>query len=166
MNLELKRRIQPGLFGIGLGAAGNNNVTISCDGYYKASGGGIATWAWVAVDANGDTIESNRGCAGRGEGMSHFVAGYVAVIDALSWIQANEPDTPINLHIDLELVVEQIAGTMNCAAANLRPLHEDAVGIIGTTKAELSWIPGALNKRAKALSRLEYQEQLAKGRLQ
>jgi ribonuclease HI len=165
-NIERNTRVQPTLVGLGVSTIGHNKITVFCDGYFKASDGSIATWSWVAISADGQTIESNRGCVGSGEGMSMFVAGYTAIINALDWIKENEPDTPIELCIDLELVVNQISGAMKCNAKHLRPLCDEASMLMGSTKAELRWIPGALNKRAKALSRLEYQEQLAKGRIQ
>lgn len=166
MKLERKAGVQPAIPNLLTGAVGHDKTAVFCDGYFKAAGGGIATWSWIAVGSDGQTIGSNKGCAGRGEGMSLFVAGYAAVIDALCWIQENEPDTPIVLCMDLELVVHQILGLMKCNAEHLRPLLEEASELLGSTKAELRWIPGALNKRAKALSRLEYQEQLAKGLIQ
>jgi ribonuclease HI len=160
-NVEYKVGIQPAIPNLFVGITGHNKITIFCDGYFKASGGGIATWSWVAVGTDGQAVESNKGYAGRGDGMTHFVAGYTAIIDALCWIQANEPDTPIELCIDLELVIRQMLGEIQCKAEHLRPLYDEACKLISSTKAELRWIPGALNKRAKALSRLEYQEQLS-----
>lgn len=165
-NLEAKAGVQPILSGLGVGTTEHDKITIFCDGYFKASGGGIATWSWVAIDADGQTIESKRGCAGSGDGMSMFVAGYAAILNALNWIKEYVSNTPIELCIDLELVVNQISGAMKCKAEHLRPLCDEASMLLGSTKAELRWIPGALNKRAKALSHLEYQEQLAKGRIQ
>jgi ribonuclease HI len=144
------------------GVPHNMILSIYCDGYYKATCGGIATWSWVALDKDRNKVESQSGLAGCGEGLSHFVAGYTALINSLRWIRDNEPNTRLDVFSDLELVVHQILGLMECRAENLRPLHKEATTLLASTKANLCWIQGALNKWAKTLSRAQYQEELAK----
>lgn len=134
----------------------SRTLTVYADGLCEPNPNGIGCWGWAAFDADGGKVACGWGCAGSGEGMTNNVAEFRAIIEALRWIQANEPETQTELLSDSQVAVRQILGEYSCHKAHLRELRDEALGIIARTNVRLRWIPREQNFEADALSQEAY----------
>jgi ribonuclease HI len=140
-------------------------IKIYCNGYNRP-GSGIATWGWIAFDANERVVESGMGCAGRGKGLSHHLATYHATLEALRWVQFHAGDKVTEIYVDSDFVVGQINGLTRCNRKTLRPLRNEAATLLATIKATIKRISRPANRIARALARKAYRDVLAKNDVQ
>jgi ribonuclease HI len=134
----------------------SQTITVYADGLCEPNPNGIGCWGWVAFDAEGRRVAYGSGCAGSGEGMTNNVAEFRAIIEALRWIQTNEPETQVELLSDSQIAVRQILGEYACHKAHLRELRDEALGLVARAKVKLRWIPREQNSEADALSQQAY----------
>ncbi|MDQ3819659.1 MAG: reverse transcriptase-like protein [Acidobacteriota bacterium] len=110
---------------------------------------GSCLWAWVAFDARGQVVASEKGEQGNGFGVTANVAKFHAVIQALSWLAVNAPKTPAEVLCDLKLVVHSVNDGWNNTLPHIKQLCQTAKTFLARTKAELVWIPKEENKAAE-----------------
>ena len=105
-------------------------------------------WSWVAFDRDNKRVAADNGVHSDTHGISTNVAKFHALIEALSWIAVNEPDTPVDVLCDLELAVRCIKGVWKASQPEIRMLCQTARQYLSRTKATLVWIPHEQNKAA------------------
>lgn len=132
-------------------------ITIYCDGLCEPNPGGIACWAWLAVDAFGRELAYDCGCLGRGDGMTNNVAEYHALLEALQYAHAHDW-RGVRLCSDSQLVVFQCADRWQVGAPALIPLHAEAQRQGRELQACIRWIPREQNGRADILTRQAWRQ--------
>jgi ribonuclease HI len=105
------------------------------------------SWSWVAFDKNKEQITADSGVHNK-IGMSTNIAKFHALIEALSWLATNEPETPVDVLCDLELAVKCINGDWKASQPEIKMLCRIARHYLSRTKATLLWIPHEQNKAA------------------
>lgn len=132
------------------------SLRIFANGICKpANPGGWACWAWVAIDEDERVQFERSGCAGYGAAMSSGVAEYVAVLDALVWLE--ERYISADVLTDSRLVFNQVNGNWICGAKHLEHFCDRAITLLERTKAHLGLISREQNVRARALSRMAFE---------
>ena len=135
-------------------------LIVSCDGAcLPTNPGGWATWAWVAVDPDGQELASASGCLGHGPGCTNNRSEYEAVLQALRWA-IHQGSRPVVVRTDSQLVVQQVNGAWQVKAASLWPLVQEARCLLGELGGQIEWIPREANTRADALTYQAYREAL------
>lgn len=119
--------------------------------------GGWACWGWVALDDRGCIVASGRGTLGRGRRMSNNLAEYEAAIQALTWA-VQKRLRGIVLHVDSQLIANQVAGLWGCYADHLRPLRDKVRHLLAAVDGRIQWVPRERNQLADAESRRAYKE--------
>lgn len=122
-------------------------LTIYTNGYPTAEGNSCF-WSWVAFDRDNKRVAANEGFHSDTCGISTNIAKFYALIEALSWIAVNEPETPVDVLCDLELAVKCVKGVWNTAKPEIMLLCQTARQYLARTNATLVWIPHKQNKAA------------------
>jgi len=79
-------------------------------------------------------------------------AEYLALIDGLRKVAEWNPDA-LEVYLDSELVVKQVAGRYRVRHAELQPLHRQALGLLeGFPRVNVSHVPRERNRGADALA--------------
>lgn len=128
--------------------------------------GGHGTWGFV-VKVGDETVTTERGYIGEGEGVTNNVAEYTALIKALEYARDQLNAETIHVHGDSQLVIRQMTGQYNVNSQNLIPLWREARGIaadLGTV--HFQWVPREQNEEADALSKQEYEARAYADRLE
>jgi len=111
-------------------------LTIICDGGSRGNPGPSAS-AFVVYQ--GDQAIFQAGFYW-GEGTNNQ-AEYRAVIMALEWLihHHNSKNLKVEVIMDSELVINQLAGRYKIKSTKLRPLYQHATRLIGTFRGRLSF---------------------------
>ncbi|MFD6276124.1 bifunctional RNase H/acid phosphatase [Streptomyces sp. NPDC060209] len=82
------------------------------------------------------------------------VAEYRGLIAGLKAVKELFPDTPVQVlvRMDSKLVVEQMSGRWKIKHPDMKPLAEEAAGILPASSVTYEWIPRAENKHADRLA--------------
>ncbi|MFE4454110.1 bifunctional RNase H/acid phosphatase [Streptomyces sp. NPDC056796] len=82
------------------------------------------------------------------------VAEYRGLIAGLRAVRELFPDTPVEVRVrmDSKLVVEQMSGRWKIKHPGMKPLAEEAAGILPASSVTYEWIPRAENKHADRLA--------------
>ncbi len=75
-----------------------------------------------------------------GIGRTNNEAEYLALIDALEGVRARGLKD-VKVLMDSQLVVEQVSGRWRVHKVHLRPLHQEACGLLRETGARVEWAP-------------------------
>jgi ribonuclease HI len=79
-------------------------------------------------------------------------AEYLALIDGLVKAAEWHPDV-LDVHLDSDLVVQQVGGRYRVRNADLQPLHQQAIGLLrGFPKVSVRHVPREQNRGADALA--------------
>lgn len=92
-------------------------ISVYCDGGARGNPG-PAAFGYV-VKKDGQIIKSGNGYIGI---ATNNVAEYTAVIEALTWLEANYPKDSLTFFLDSELAVSQLSGIYKVKNANIRNL--------------------------------------------
>ncbi len=120
-------------------------LTFHTNGYPNEKDGSC-WWSWKALDSKTRIVDQHSGECGGGFGMTVNIAKFHAVIQALSWIAENMPDTPVTVLCDLNFVVNTVNGKWKAHSSKL--LCQTARQYLSRTKATLVWIPHEQNRAA------------------
>jgi ribonuclease HI len=123
------------------------------DGYSEPNPG-IGCYGWIAKDG-GKEIASDKGLIG--ENVTNNEAEFQALIEALTWAN-NRGLMHVIVHMDSNLVVNQVRGDWKCSSVNLKPLLEKAWNLAERVRAFIVWIPREENTEADELSNQAYKE--------
>jgi len=119
-----------------------------CDGAARGNPGPAAIGA-VIQDLEGDTLLEVSECIGK---ATNNVAEYRAVIAAIEQallLRCSE----LLLLLDSDLLVNQLTGRYRVKAPHLRPLHKEALSLLGTLdRWVVRHVPRAQNAEADALA--------------
>lgn len=128
-----------------------SKYTIYCDGLCEPNPG-VAVWAFIVFDERG--IEWHR-ASGLVQGTTNNEAEYQAVIEALVW--CHELADEFLILTDSQLVVNQINGTWQVKAENLKSWYDNAKDLIEPdANLTIAWVKGTENK-ADELTRTQYE---------
>jgi len=119
-----------------------------CDGAARGNPGPAAVGA-VIQDLEGDTLLEVSECIGR---ATNNVAEYRAVIAAVEQALLLRC-TELLLLLDSDLLVNQLSGRYRVKAPHLRPLHSEALSLLGKLKRwVVRHVPRRENAEADALA--------------
>lgn len=140
-------------------------LRVYADGLCEPNPGGIGTFGFIVLDPAGREVRAGKGLAARGreEGATNNQAEYTAAIRALRWLlEGGHARAPVVLHSDSRLLVNQLSGAWQVKSPAIRPLWEEARGLLArfTGGADALWVPREGNERADALSVEAYVEVL------
>ena len=91
------------------------------------------------------------GCRYAGETTNNR-AEYLALIDGLAKAAQWRPDA-LEVYMDADLVVQQVSGRWRVKHADLKPLHAQAVGLLGAfPRVTVRHVPRERNRSADALA--------------
>ncbi len=119
--------------------------------------GGIATYAYVIKNPEGQVLESGYGLAAEpySSMSTNNVAEYTGLLCALR--RGLEHDREGIVMGDSALVIKQMKGEYRIRSRKLIPLHAAAKRLMGMyRRIELRWIPREMNSEADSLTRLAY----------
>jgi len=103
----------------------------------------------VVITSDGKTVKTVSEAIGE---ATNNVAEYTAVIRALKEAKAIGAEH-IRLRMDSQLVFYQLKGEFKVKHANMKPLHEEALGLLKSfKKAECKVVPREENKEADRLA--------------
>jgi ribonuclease HI len=131
-------------------------IHIWCDGLCEPNPGGWMAWAFVArAPATGAVIASDEGAVAPRADATNNVAEYGALIRALGWARDHTPlGTPVVIHSDSQLVVNQLNGLWDCRQPVL--LRERARTLAAGRGVTYQWVPREENTAADDLTRVAY----------
>jgi len=131
---------------------------IHIDGASRGNPGEAAFGVHVA-DAQGTTVAELYGYLGR---ASNNVAEYQALLHALRWAAAHDA-THVAIFSDSELVVRQIEGRYKVKHPDMRPLYEQARGLLSRfAEARVSHVRREENREADRLANRALDERASK----
>jgi ribonuclease HI len=150
--------IQPMLFSQQEQDEPDDFLIIECNGYCPDNPSSLGAWSFVVLstDRHRQLVDQSFGYIGDGERVTNNVAEYYAVLNALTWVIANAPDTPVEIFNSSQLVVNQVNGDWNCNVPILAYYRDSAIDLLRRTRAELLWLPLVKNQVALALSKVAY----------
>lgn len=112
---------------------------------------GPAAWAVAVFDPQGEWRESHSGTLGR---ATNNVAEYHALLEALR-LATTRGAQDVELQADSELVVRQLRGQYRVRHPGLKPLHAEALRLIGGFRSfRIRHVPRAQNREADRLVNL------------
>lgn len=127
---------------------GSLDIVIYCDGS-GGSNGDNGGWGFTAQTEQGRILHEDFGPP---DGIStNNVSEYRAVIHALRWAKGKTAGK-IKIKTDSTLVVEQCMNRWKCKKPHLKPLCQEAKGLLYDLRASIEWIPREQNVRADELS--------------
>jgi ribonuclease HI len=119
-----------------------------CDGAARGNPGPAAIGA-VIQDLEGDTLLEVSECIGR---ATNNVAEYRAVIAAIEQAMILRCSR-LRLLLDSDLLVNQLTGRYKVRTAHLRPLRDEALGLLGKLDHwSVQYVPRQENAEADALA--------------
>ena len=118
----------------------------------------MATYGYWIKDEEGRVIGKDSGVIGEGEGMTHIVAEYEALIQLLTYLrQLNMTDQPLEIRSDNMQLVKQMKGEWKVRGGSYVTRYASAVKLAAEfASVTYSWIPGELNQEADELTRVAY----------
>jgi ribonuclease HI len=149
---EFEQAVRSGLHPLPRAATPEPGSTlyIYSDGASRGNPGKAAT-GFVVMDAAGMLVHEG---GSRLEDCTNNQAEYLAIIEALSWVEGQlGHDYKLECRLDSELVVKQLRGEYKVRHEDLKPLSMKALNLLMFfTAFELRHVPRAENKRADALA--------------
>lgn len=149
---EFEQAVRSGLHPLPRAAAPEPGSTlyIYSDGASRGNPGKAAT-GFVIMDSAGMLVHEG---GSRLEDCTNNQAEYLAIIEALSWVESQlGHDYNLECRLDSELVVRQLRGEYKVKNEDLKPLSMKAMNLLMFFSAfELKHVPRAENKRADALA--------------
>ena len=127
----------------------SGSLTIECDGDIRHEPLFVGCWAWIAFDEDGREIAHTVGWVPDCQSSNRME--YVAVLEALRWVQAYAPGGPVLCRSDSFIVVHQSSEPPPYYPNVLNPYREQVNALLTATGATLTWIPGRENRRADRL---------------
>jgi ribonuclease HI len=136
------------------------HITVWFDGACEPQNpGGHGTYGLVIASSDdGETLVTDRGYIGHGEGITNNVAEYTALIEALEYVHDHAPTAQVTVHGDSQLVIRQLTGEYRVRSERLRPLWQEATHLARDLDLIFEWVPREQNERADGLSRRAYHE--------
>ena len=135
-------------------------IVIHTDGSVEpVNPGGVATWAFTIEWDKGSGFVKH-GVIGEGEGMTNSVAEYVALVEALKWLETQGwNNEEIMVYSDSEMLVGQMLGQMKANRGDYLPYYFDAVALRDKFPfIKFQWISRNFNKEADSLTRQAYED--------
>lgn len=108
------------------------STIIYCDGGCR-NNGALNVETYGSFSVNGQIHRVRLDCKTNNE------SEYMVLIECLEWCQSHQIHAPI-IHMDSQLVVEQVSGRWQPRAANLKPMCELARQLLADTHAALGWV--------------------------
>ena len=125
-----------------------NQISIYCDGGARGNPGPAAC-AFVVKDSSGKIIHEQGFYLGT---ATNNQAEYQAVIEALKWVSALNPQpSTLNFYLDSQLVVNQLKGEYKVKDPGLKIKHLEIKRLISNFKFQISnfvYVPREQNSRA------------------
>jgi ribonuclease HI len=117
--------------------------------------GGVAAYGYQ-IHHDGKLVHEGSGLAAPpGPDATNNVAEFTALVEGLRWLRAHGATAPI-VRGDSQLVIETLHGRWKLTSPRLKPLHDEAKGLIAELHARLGWVPREENAEADRLSRVGY----------
>ncbi len=133
---------------VALGAAVSGRVLLQCDGASRGNPGPAAA-GYVISDSDGQEIYSEGVALGR---LTNNQAEYQALLLGLAAVR-RLGFQELEIALDSELIVRQLAGRYKVKNAGLKPLYEDARLLLAAFKHwSVRHVPRAENTVADALA--------------
>jgi ribonuclease HI len=123
-------------------------ATLQVHGVYeKVSGQTIATYAWIALNREGQKIKS---CAGQftEPGLTNNSVLYLALIEALRWAK-KEGQFGFEVQTCATLLANQASGRWACNAPTLIPLLHTTMGLLHYADASIEYVDKESNRAVK-----------------
>lgn len=125
--------------------------------------GGVAAYGFV-IYKDGKVIERGYGVAGEGPGASNNLAEYAALVAALEFLlEAGLVGESVKICSDSRLLVNQMSRRWRARGGLYVPMYRRAAELAARfPKISFVWVPREENVEADSLSRLAYEEYIAK----
>ncbi|MFC8227156.1 bifunctional RNase H/acid phosphatase [Streptomyces sp. NPDC057287] len=126
-------------------------LVVEADGGSRGNPGPAGYGAVVLDPVTGGTLAEAAEYIGV---ATNNVAEYKGLIAGLKAAKALLPDATVQVHVrmDSKLVVEQMSGRWKIKHPGMKPLAEEAAGILPASSVTYEWIPRAQNKHADRLA--------------
>lgn len=115
---------------------------------------GIMCYGWLIL-RRGIQIAQGHGAYARGSKASSNIAEYLALIEGLdALLDFVKEDEPVCICGDAKSIIEQMRGTAQITAPNIKPLHRRAILLANQfAQIEWNWMPRKNNRLADSLTR-------------
>ncbi|RZS89640.1 putative phosphoglycerate mutase [Motilibacter rhizosphaerae] len=124
-------------------------LVVEADGGSRGNPGPAGYGAVVKDAATGEVL------AERAEGIgtaTNNVAEYRGLIAGLRAAAEIDPDASVEVRMDSKLVVEQMSGRWQVKHPSMKPLAQEARGVLRPDQVSYGWIPRERNKHADRLA--------------
>lgn len=104
------------------------------DGSCWPNPGGKAGYAWRLENAEGDTVASEQGVVGRGDGMTNNVAEWAALTFALRYLASIKWRGSLAIYGDSKVVLDQLVGKYRSCKPHLRVWRDECRKILNNCR--------------------------------